>query len=416
MTAAPLSERNWSGNYRYGARALHHPTSQGELRRLVAAASSVRALGSRHSFTGIGDADELVSLDRLPGAIVADREAMTVAVPAATTYAQLAETLSAQRLALANMASLPHISVAGAVATATHGSGEQLGNLATSVVELELVTASGDVLAVGRDHDHFDGFVVGLGALGIVTRVTLAVQPYYEVAQMVYEGLSWDALYEHLDDIYAAGDSVSVFHRFGERTEQTWLKRRAPVAEWPAQLFGAPPADGPRNPLADADPANATTQLGEVGPWAERLPHFRSGFTPSSGEEIQSEAFVARADAIEAISAVRELSEQIRPLLLVSELRAIAGDSLWLSPQHGRDTLALHFTWRRQQAEVERVVERIESALAGLAVRSHWGKVTSLRRRDAEREYERLDDFRRLRDELDARGAFVNDWLRAHVL
>lgn len=416
MTAAPFDERNWSGNYRYRARALHRPTSQDELRRLVAAASNVRALGSRHSFTGIGDAEELIALDRLPGEIVADREAMTVAVPASTTYAQLAETLSTQRLALANMASLPHISVAGAVATATHGSGERLGNLATSVVELELITASGDLLTVGRDHDRFDGFVVGVGALGIVTRVTLAVQPYYEVAQMVYERLPWDALYEHLDDVYAAGDSVSVFHRLGDQTEQIWVKRRAPIDDLPAQLFGALPADAPRNPLADADPANATAQLGELGPWSERLPHFRSGFTPSSGEEIQSEAFVARADALEAISAVRELSEQIRPWLLVSELRAIAGDDLWLSPQYGRDTLALHFTWRREQTDVERAVERIESALAGLAVRSHWGKVTSLRSRDAEREYERLEDFRRLRDELDPRGTFVNDWMRAHVL
>ncbi len=414
--AATASERNWSGNYEYRATAIHHPRTRDELRRRVAAASSVHALGSRHSFTAIADAEELIALDRMDDQIEIDRDAGTVTVPAAVTYAELAEALNRDGLALANMASLPHISVGGAIATATHGSGERLGNLATSVTGLELITSAGDVITSERGDPHFDGLVVGLGALGVVTRVTLAVEPYYEASQVVYEGMEWDALFEHFDAIEAAGNSVSVFHRFGEHTEQVWIKRHAPSDRAPSELFGAPLATRQHNPVAGADPINATPQLAEVGPWSERLPHFRSGFTPSSGEEIQSEAFVGRGDGIAAIRAVRELADDIQPLLLVCELRAIAADSLWLSPQHGRDTIALHFTWRRDQHAVEQIVGAIESALKPLSVRSHWGKVTSLRAADLSPLYERLDDFRRLRDELDPRGAFVNDWLRAHVL
>jgi alditol oxidase len=414
--ATPAPARNWSGNYQYRAAAVHHPTSRDELRRLVVGASSVHALGSRHSFTAIGDAGELIALDRLGDQITIDRNASTVTVPAATTYADLADVLNEQDLALANMASLPHISVGGAIATATHGSGERLGNLATSVTGLELITSSGDELSRQRGDADFGGLVVSLGALGVVTRVTLAVEPYYEASQLVYEGMEWDALFEHFDEVEAAGNSVSVFHRLGERTEQVWVKRHAPAEDGPSELFGAPAATGQLHPVAGADPVNSTPQLGEVGPWSERLPHFRSGFTPSSGEEIQSEAFVARGDGIAAMRTLRELAGDIRPLLLVCELRAIAADSLWLSPQYGRDTIALHFTWRRDQRAVEQVVAMIEFALKPLGVRSHWGKVTSLRAADLAPRYERLDDFRRLRDELDPRGAFINDWLRAHVL
>jgi alditol oxidase len=413
--ATTASERNWSGNYRYRATAIHHPTSRDELRRLVAGASRVHALGSRHSFTAIADAEQLIALDRLGDEITV--AGTTASVPAAATYAELAEALNRNGRALANMASLPHISVAGAIATGTHGAGERLGNLASAVTGLELVASTGDVITVRADEARFAGMVVGLGALGVVTRVELATERYYAASQRVYEGMEWDAMFAHFDELQASGDSVSVFHRFGERTEQVWVKRREPTsADAPTELFGAPAATVALHPVLGGDPINCTPQLGEVGPWSERLPHFRSGFTPSAGEEIQSEAFVARTDALAAIQAVRELGAEIRPLLLVSELRVIAGDSLWLSPHYGRDTLALHFTWRRDQPAVERMVARIEAALRPFSVRSHWGKVTSLRAVDLPPLYERLDDFRRLRDMLDPRGAFVNAWLRDHVL
>ncbi len=409
--------RNWAGNYRYGASVIHRPQSIEQVQELVAGNPRARALGTRHSFTGIGDSAVLISLAELETEIAVDREAGLVVVPGGVPYAELANTLNRDRLALANLASLPHISVAGAVATATHGSGDAIGNLATAVVEVELVTGDGALLRVGRGEPDFPGLVVGLGALGVVTELTLAVEPYYEVSQRVYEGLRWDTLLAQFDKITAAGDSVSVFHGAGEQTEQLWVKRRVgdddTVAE---ELFGARAATAPRNPVPGSEPANCTAQLGVPGSWSERLPHFRSGFTPSAGEEIQSELLVARENAPAAIEAMLGLAEQIRPLLLVGELRTVAADELWLSPQYGQATMGLHFTWRRRPDEVRRAMGALEQALAPLAARPHWGKLFTAGAREIAPLYPRLADFLELRARLDPRGVFVNDWLQTHLL
>jgi alditol oxidase len=411
-------ELNWSGNYAYRAERVHRPRTVEQVQELVGAARSVRALGSRHSFTAIVDAGELVSLDALDSEIELDTAAGTVRLPGGVSYARLAEALNQHGLALPNLASLPHISVAGAVATASHGSGDANGNLATAVTGIELVTSTGELLEIAVAEPDFDGVVIGLGALGIVTRLTLAVEPYYEVTQHVFEGLGWEALFEHFDAVTGSGDSVSVFHRFGEQTKQVWVKRRTDRTHPPFgdALFGALRARAARHPIAGMDPVNATAQLGVPGPWSERLPHFRSGFTPSSGEEIQSEFFVARADAAAAIEALRGLAEVIRPLLLIAELRTIAADRLWLSPHHRGPSVGLHFTWRRSQPAVERALARVEAALAPFAPLPHWGKLFCARADTIAPHYPRMDDFRRLRLRLDPRGAFDGDWLRRHVL
>ncbi|MGB9184613.1 MAG: D-arabinono-1,4-lactone oxidase [Solirubrobacteraceae bacterium] len=411
------AERNWAGNYRYGATVIHRPQRVEQVQELVSRHPRVRALGTRHSFTGIGDSAALISLAELETEIAVDREARLVAVPGGVTYAELADTLNHHRLALANLASLPHISVAGAVATATHGSGDAIGNLATAVVELELVNGEGALVRARHGEPDFPGLVVGLGALGVVTGLTLAVEPYYEVSQRVYEGLGWETLLVRFDEITAAGDSVSVFHGAGEQTELLWVKRREPHSEaTPEELFGARAATAPRNPVPGAEPANCTDQLGVPGPWSERLSHFRSGFTPSAGEEIQSELLVAREHGPAAIEAMLGLAEQIRPLLLVGELRTVAADELWLSPQYGRATVGLHFTWRRRPAEVRRVVGLLEQALAPLGARPHWGKLFTAGAREIAPLYPQLAGFLDLRARLDPRGVFVNDWLQAHLL
>jgi xylitol oxidase len=419
MAAARIGT-NWSGNYSYRATALHRPAAVEQLQQLVAGARALRALGSRHSFTSVADSSVLVSLDGLPGEIVVDSAARTVNVPGHTTYSALAEALNREGLALHNMASLPHITVAGAIATGTHGSGDRNGNLATAVQALEMVTADGELVTVADGDPGFEACAVGLGALGIVTRVTLAVEPYYEVRQRVFEGVGWDTLFHRMNDIFAAGESVSVFHLCGERIEQVWVKRRMDREHQDdpglQDLLGVPEATAELHPVLGGDPINCTEQQGAPGPWSERLPHFRSGFTPSSGEELQSEFFVARADAVAAIEAVRGLAGEIIPLLLISELRTIAADSLWLSPHQGRDTLALHFTWRRRPPEVEAVLARIEAALAPYSPRAHWGKVFTAEAAAIAPRYARMDDFRRLRVRLDPRGVFINAWLREKVL
>jgi xylitol oxidase len=408
---------NWSGNYTYRAATLHQPGTLEELQELVARASAVRALGSRHSFTAMADSEELIALDRLPGEISVDHASRTVSVPGHTTYADLANALNREGVALHNLASLPHISVAGAVATGTHGSGVNKGTLATAVQGLQMVTAAGELVSIDASMPDFEGIVVGLGSLGLVTELRLAVEPYFEMLQHVYEGLSWESLFEHFAEITAAGESVSVFHRFGDRTEQLWVKQRANSDDpGPQQLFGAHVATRPLHPVLGGDPVNCTEQMGVVGPWSERLPHFRSGFTPSSGEELQSEFFVAREDAVAAVQALRALGETIAPLLLVCELRSIAADSLWLSPHYERDSVSIHFTWRRLPAQVEPVVRQIEISLSPFGARPHWGKVFTADAGTIAPLYARMADFRGLRDRLDPAGVFVNDWMRRAVL
>ena len=414
-----MTGTNWAANLTYRAAALHRPASLEQVQELVAGASRLRVLGSRHSFNDIADADELLVLDGLPGEVTVDRHAGTVSVPAAMRYGELAGRLRAEGLALANLASLPHISVGGAVATATHGSGDANGNLATAVAGLELVDGTGELRTAARGDPDFDGLVVGLGALGVVTRLTLDVEPAFQVRQRAFEGLPWDRLFDHFDEVTGAGYSVSLFTRW-ERgaVDQLWVKSR--VAEAPeevrGELFGAVAAIRERHPILGLDPVNCTRQLGVPGPWSDRLPHFRMGFTPSSGEELQSEYHLPRARAVAVLQTLRELAGLVRPVLQVSELRTVAADRLWMSPQHDRDSLSVHFTWHKDWPAVRAVLAEVEAALGPLEARPHWGKLFLAEAADLAPRYPRLGDFTGLAGRLDPRGVFVNDWLRRHVL
>jgi xylitol oxidase len=413
-----VSETNWAGNYTYRAEQLHRPSRLEQVQEIVAAASRIRVLGSRHSFSDIADSAELLTLDGLPAGVVVDHGAGTVSFSAGLRYGELAEALQAEGVALANLASLPHISVGGAVATATHGSGDANGNLATAVAGLELVTSSGELRTASRGDADFDGLVVSLGALGAVTRITLDVEPAYDVRQRMYDKLAWDALDEHFDELTAAGYSVSVFTGWGETAGQVLVKSR--VTDAPEQLrgdlFGATPAAVDRHPILELDSVNTTPQQGVPGRWSDRLPHFRMGFTPSSGQELQSEFFVPRRHAAPALQAVRALAGVVRPVLQVSELRTVAADRLWLSPQYRQDTLAIHFTWQPDRVAVERALVEVEAALAPFGARPHWGKVFLADAAAIAPLYERLADFTGLVDRLDPRGAFRNAWLRTRLL
>ena len=409
---------NWAGSYTYRARRLHRPASLDQLREIVAAARQISVLGSRHAFNGIGDSAELVTLDGLPPGIVIDRAARTVSCSAAVRYGALAEAIGAEGFALRNLASLPHISIGGAVATTTHGSGDANGNLATAVAALELLRSDGELVAFARGDEDFEGVVVSLGALGAVTRVTLDIEPAYQVRQSVFEDLPWEALFDHFDEIAASGYSVSVFTRLEDATAgDVWVRNRVTdQAEEPhSELFGARPATQERHPIPGNDPVHCTPQLGRPGLWSDRLPTFRMGFTPSNGEEIQSEFLITRGNAVAAIQAVRSLARSIRPVLQVCELRTIAADHLWLSPQYGTDTVGIHFTWQRDQPAVEGVLVELEAALAPFGARPHWGKLFLAEAGRMAELYERLPDFARLAEALDPRSAFRSPWLERHV-
>jgi xylitol oxidase len=413
-----VAERNWAGNLTFSPSMVSRPRDIEELRGVIAGAQRVHVLGARHSFTSIADSSELVSLRMMPADVEYDSVAGTVTCGAAVTYGELARELASAGLALPNLPSLPHVSVAGAIATATHGSGDALGNLTTSVEGLELVASTGECVAIRSGDPDFRGAVVHLGAIGAVTRVTLRVEPGYDVSQAVFESLSWEALAEHFDELMASGDSVSVFTSWGEVAGRVWVKRRCdrPRGDLGEALFGARAATSQLHPIDGGDPSACTPQLAVAGRWDERLPHFRPEFTPSAGEELQSEYLLARHDAVAAIAAVRALRDDIGPLLHVSEIRTVAGDDLWMSPQYGRDSVAIHFTWQRRQREVERALESLEAALEPFAPRPHWGKLFVTPRAALAARYERLDDFRSLIARLDPRGAFSNAWLEERLL
>jgi xylitol oxidase len=412
-----VTERNWAGNYSYQAPQIAHPASLAELQELVAGAAKIRALGSRHSFNEIADSPgTLAVLDRLDTGISVDAGNMTVTVGGGTRYGTLAAELQRQGFALHNLASLPHISVAGAVATATHGSGDANGNLATAVAGLELVTADGNFLAVGRgETSDFEGMVVGLGALGIVSRLTLDIEPTFDVAQSVFEDLHWDQVLENFDEVTSAAYSVSLFTDWsGPTVGQAWLKSRAgdpAAANGTSEFFGGTPASVARHPLPGVSGSNCTQQLGVPGPWSDRLAHFRMEFTPSKGDELQSEYLIPREHAVDALRTMRNLSDVVTPLLLIGEIRTMAADSLWLSPNYGRDGIGLHFTWRQDQPAVQAVLSLLEAELAPFGARPHWGKLFDGGASAVAPLYPRFGDFTALADRLDPAGKFRNTFL-----
>lgn len=418
---ASARESNWSGNVHYRAAEILHPHSEGELQELVRGAAEVRALGSRHSFNTIADTDGVqLCLDQMPAAITVNEAAGTVTVGGGSTYGALAVELAARGWALGNLASLPHISVAGAIATATHGSGVDNANLAAAVVGLRLVDGTGEVRTVTRaDTPDFAGYVVGLGALGIVTEVTLEIEPAFDVAQHVYLDLEWDQVLADYDSVSSRAYSVSLFTDWsGNTVGQAWFKQRmgdGRRTDYPAQLLGGTAAAAAVHPLPGVSAVNCTEQLGVPGPWQDRLSHFRMEFMPSAGEEIQSEYLLDRAHAVPAIQALRALSETITPLLLVAEIRTIAADDLWLSTAHGRDSIAFHFTWKREQQAVEAVVKLVEAALAPFSARPHWGKVFDAGASSLAPLYPHFEDFRKLAQQLDPEGKFRNDFLTRTV-
>lgn len=400
---------NWARNVRFAARELVSPPSVEALQETVAAARRVRALGSGHSFNTIADTPgTLVRLDALPRIVEADPDARTARVSAGMTFADVSAELRPYGLALPNLPSTPHFTLAGAYATGTHGSGDANRTLAAAVSRAELVTADGELVTVGRDDASFDGIVTSLGALGVLTAVTLDLRPAFEVAQEVYEGLPWEALVERFGDVFGAAFSVSAFTTDWSGEPRLWVKRRtgdpAPDLTW----TGARPADAPHHPIPGMPVANATAQLGEPGPWDERLPHFRSGFMPSVGEELQSEYFVARRDAGAAITALRGLASSIAPVLQVSEIRTVAADDCWLSPSHGRDSTVFHFTWLPDTEAVLPVLAAMEEALAPFDARPHWGKLSSTAPEALSASYAHWGDFRALLDRYDPRGKFRN--------
>ena len=421
-TGRPADTRkNWSGNYTYSTDRLATPANVEEVQAIVKRAKKLRALGTRHSFNAIADSTtEQISLQHLDQ-MALDNASRTVTIGAGVTYGKLAPYIDSHGFALHNLASLPHISVAGGCATATHGSGIHNRNLSSACSALELVTANGERLPLSRakNPDQFDGAVVALGALGIVTSLTLDVEPTYQVEQVVYQDLPFAELEHNLDAIFASGYSVSLFTDWqNHRATQVWIKRRVdpkkPYA-WPQEFYNAKRATQNLHPITGHSAESCTEQLGIRGPWYERLPHFRMNFTPSSGAELQTEYFVAREHGYEAIRAVEQLRDDITPHLFVTELRTIESDSLWVSMAYQRSSLAIHFTWKPEWPAVQKILPLIEAKLAPFEPRPHWAKLFTLPPATLQSRYAKLADFKALLQKHDPEGKFRNAFLESNL-
>ena len=377
--------KNWAGNFEFSTGNVFYPKSVEEIQGLVRKLPKLRALGTRHCFNRIADSkDNLISTRELNKVVSLDENARTVTVEGGIKYGELAPWLHEKGFALSNLASLPHISVAGSITTATHGSGVKNANLSAAVSALEIVTVNGEVIHLSKNNDgeKFLGSVVGLGALGIITKVTLDIEPTFAVRQNVYLKMPLSELKDHFEKIVAAGYSVSLFTDWQEESiNEVWIKYRADDGSdynTMPEFFGAKAATKNMHPIAELSAENCTEQMGVPGPWHERLPHFKMGFTPSSGKELQAEYFIPSHNAVDAILAIQRLGKQIGPHLFISEIRTIAADNLWMSPCRKVQSVSIHFTWKQEWDAVIKLLPVIEKELTPFNVRPHWGKLFTI--------------------------------------
>ena len=413
--------KNWAGNLTYGTTSVVEPKTVAEVQEAVLKFDKIRAQGTRHCFNTIADSDQNLLSTRNLNQVVIDEAAHTVTVEAGVRYGDFCKRIHEAGFAVHNLASLPHISVAGACATATHGSGITNGNLSTAVIALELVNAQGEIVTISRERDRevFYGAVVGLGSLGVVTNVTLELVPTFLARQHVYLNLPMASLEKGFDEIMGSGYSVSLFYDWQtENINQVWIKRMARPDDGfiaPPDFFGAKLADRNVHPILEISAENCTEQMGVPGPWYDRLPHFKMGFTPSSGEELQAEYFVPRAQAVEAIKAVATLRDEIKPYLMITEVRTIDADSLWMSPCYKQPSVAIHFTLKQDVEGVNKLLPKIEEKLAPFGVRPHWGKLFTIAPATLQSRYEKMEDFKKLVQQFDPSEKFRNEFVDRNI-
>ena len=432
MLAAPLINpisgwaqeeklKNWAGNLEYSTSKIDYAKSVEEIQQLVKKYSKLKVLGTKHCFNTIADSKyNFISLRDMNKVVALDATNKTVTVEGGMKYGELCPWLNEKGFALHNLASLPHISIAGAITTATHGSGVKNGNLSTAVAALEIVTADGDVMHLSnKDGEKFYAAVVGLGTIGVITKVTLNIQPAFMMRQYVYTNMPLQQVKEHFDEIVSAGYSVSLFTDWQhESINEVWVKSRVDDtanSDVKKDFFGAKPATKNLHPIIELSAENCTEQMGVPGAWYERLPHFKMGFTPSSGKELQAEYFVPHQNAVDAILAIQRLGKQISPHLFISEIRTINEDNLWMSPCYKKPCVTIHFTWKQEWDAVSKLLPVIEKELAPYNARPHWGKLFTMSSAKLLSHYEKANAFKTMVAELDPHAKFRNEFLEKNI-
>ena len=413
--------KNWAGNLTYSTDQVHYPSSVEEVQELVRKHDKIKALGSRHSFNKIADSNHrLISLEKMNKVVELNKSANTITVEAGAKYGEFAPYLHENGYALPNLASLPHITAVGACATATHGSGIKNSNLSSSVSAIEFVDASGELITLSRQRnsDIFAGAVVGLGALGVVTKITLDLLPSFDMSQVVYLDLPISELENNFMELQSRGYSVSLFTDWKNKNiNEVWIKSIAgdQVTAADLDLYGAKLATENIHPVSTQSAETVTEQRGIPGPWYERMPHFKMGFKPSTGEELQSEYFVRIEHAYDALLAMEEINEKISPHLFISEIRTIKADNFWMSPCYQKDSVAIHTTWKQDIDRVMGLIGLVEEQLAPFDPIPHWAKLFTMSPKILQSKYEKLADFKQLVAQYDPEGKFRNDFLNDNL-
>lgn len=412
-------QKNWVGNLQYNSKKYFQPERVGQIQELVKNSKRIKTLGSRHCFNSIADCDEThLSLAKMNKMLAIDENEMTVTIEGGAQYSDFCVELNEAGFALPNLASLANISVVGACATATHGSGVNNQSLASSISEIELVDGNGGIITLSRqkDAEKFNGVVVNIGAIGIVTKLKLDIEKSFQVRQDLFENLSIEQLAENFDEITSSGYSVSLFTNFQKSIRVMNIKRRIDenISDLPKEFFGATAAKESINSRGIPD-TNRSPQMGVSGCWFECLPHFKFSKQLIQGEEIQSEYYVERKNAVEAILALEEISNIIFPQIIVAEIRSIKADNHWLSPFYRGDSVGIHFSWKLNEREVMKILPEIEKVLAPYKPIPHWGKLFTISREELHAYYPKMSEFIGLCEEFDPNGKFRNEYLNKYI-
>ncbi|MGI8791633.1 MAG: D-arabinono-1,4-lactone oxidase [Acidimicrobiales bacterium] len=425
MASTPARWRNWAANQECWPTAIEHPASQAELSRLVttaaAAGTTVKVVGSGHSFTDIAcTAGYLIHLDRHSSILHIDREAMTVSVEAGVPLSRLNAALEEAGMALPNLGDIAYQTVAGAISTSTHGTGVRIGGLATQVIGLDIVTGDGSVIECSADTepDVFSAARVGLGAIGILSRVTLQCVPAFTL-RAIEQPMHMDKVFSNLDRYVEENDHFEFF--WVPHTPFAITKRNNRTDEPPAGrgrwrtirdkylleniAFGVACRLGRMRPSLIPRLATAVPGSGRVEYTDKSFKIFAS---PRWVHFYEMEYAIPREHVVEALNRLMAFVDDSGLRIgFPVEVRFTASDDIWLSTAHGRTSayIAVHVY---QGTEYEPYLRGVESSMDDLGGRPHWGKMHFQTAETLAARYDHWDDFQAVRARVDPDGRFAN--------
>jgi xylitol oxidase len=407
--------KNWAGNLTFSAKEFIEIDNISKLQQVVSNSQGVKVLATGHSFNAIGDTKyTLISLKNLSNGIEIDSQNAQALIPAGMSYADAARYLESNGWAFSNMASLGEVTIAGAISTGTHGSGSNNGVLSTSVVGLEIVLGSGELITIDESNsEEFAGFVISLGSLGVFTKIKMKIVPSFSVKQFVYENIGIQAVAENFDTVFNSAYSVSYFSNWAKNsTGQIWMKflDDSSSDNLSDNWLGANQAKAKQHPVKINNPDPCTDQLGISGKWLYRLPHFKLDSSPASGDEVQTEYLVDRKYVNEYIQDLRTIGDEIAPRVYATEIRTIKSDELWLSGAYQRETVGFHFTWKKSDTLVD-FLPRIEEILGKHDGRPHWAKLFSVKSDELSARYPKYSNFEALLKKYDPKKKFRNKFI-----